>query len=134
CRPTRPVRTRQADSDTGLRERVPKECAITAAAASPAGPRTSRTGAASSGCRERESGSGGASDAPPLTFFLPPFAVAPAASPGTVTAAAWPVLFGRSRRGVLGARDQLFRLGGRAVLVLGAELQADPSALLGSLL
>src|SRR6266566_1912009 len=73
-------------------------------------------------------------DAPPLTFFLPPFAVAPAASAATVTAAARPLLFGRSRRGVLGALDQLFRLDERAVLVLGDELQADQAAVLVALL
>src|SRR4029450_7368694 len=59
--------------------------------------------------------------------------VPPAASAATV-AAAWPVLFGRSRRGVLGALDQLFGLNERAVLVLGDQLQADPAAVLVDLL
>src|SRR5438067_3388352 len=57
-------------------------------------------------------------------LFLPPLAVAPATSAAAVTAAARPLLLGRSRRGVLGPLDQLFGRDEGAVLVLGDKLQA----------
>src|SRR5207244_9201166 len=78
--------------------------------------------------------SGGASSEAPPPTSLPPFAVAPASSAAAVTAAARPFLLGRSRRGVLGALDQLLGLDERAVLVLGDQLQADPAAVLVDLL